>query len=271
MKNKFFSVLVALVMMLCSPVLRIFSSAVSVGDLNDDGVVNAQDASLILSKAAELGAGIITVTEEDLAVMDVNQDQSINAQDANLLLHYTSLKGAGTQQLDFTDYIIQRQADPIFYGTQSLMISYTDLAYSFGVEDWNNAYCPLLVTSPAELDALCTKAQLQAKEFYLLNACEKSTEVTLAERVQKYDSTFFEDKDLLVLVCADSCISIQWIAEDIRADENGVWTVSGKRYFPGGMSPMVSSYLVFVETNKAVEFASSIQAEFTEVQTDLLF
>lgn len=226
---------------------------------------------MILSKAAEFGAGIVTATEEDLAIMDINQDQAVNVQDANLLLMYTSQKGTGIQQLDFTDYMIQCQEEPVFYGTQTLVTMGTSLAESFGTEAKWGDYRSVLVTSPAELDALCTKSQLHAKEFYLLNACEKSTEVTLAESIEKYDNTFFEAHDLLVLAIADGSMSLQWIAENIHMDETDVLTVTGKKYYPGVEDCSVASYLVFVETNKAVEFASSIQAEFTEIQTDLLF
>lgn len=271
MKNKFFSVLAALAVIVCSPLVQIFSSAVSIGDLNDDGVVNAQDASLILSKAAELGAGIITVTEEDFAVMDVNHDQSVNAQDANLLLHYTSLKGAGAQQLNFTDYIIQRQADPVFYGTQTLVTMGTSLAESFGTEAKWGDYRPVLVTSPTELEAFYTKVLIEDGIFNRLNALAYSSSTTLEESVAEYNDTFFAEKDLLILAIADGSMSLQWIAEDIYMDGAGVLTVTGKKYYPGVEDCSVASYLVFVETSKAVEFASSIQAEFTEVSTDLLF
>jgi hypothetical protein len=57
-----------------------------VGDVNDDGVINAVDAALVLQYAAQLADSL-----PNLPSADVNEDGSVNSVDAALILQY----GAG--------------------------------------------------------------------------------------------------------------------------------------------------------------------------------
>ena len=52
------------------------------GDVNDDGLVTAQDASLVLQAVA----GKIELSPSQISIADVNGDTSITAQDASLIL-----------------------------------------------------------------------------------------------------------------------------------------------------------------------------------------
>lgn len=75
-----------------------------IGDTNNDGRVDATDASNILSKYAEYSTSGKTPTSDELAVYDVNGDGKINSVDASCVLSYytyTQTGGRGT----FADYM----------------------------------------------------------------------------------------------------------------------------------------------------------------------
>ncbi|MCR4645243.1 MAG: hypothetical protein K5695_07525 [Oscillospiraceae bacterium] len=66
------------------------------GDLNNDGVVNASDAAKVLIAAASLGAGNESgLTEAQTICGDVNEDGILNASDAAQILIYAAYIGAG--------------------------------------------------------------------------------------------------------------------------------------------------------------------------------
>ena len=80
-------------------------SAVTLGDLDNDGSINASDAAQILIAAAAIGAGDasgLTAAQETAA--DVNTDGSINASDAAIVLIYAAAIGAG-QDVNLNDFV----------------------------------------------------------------------------------------------------------------------------------------------------------------------
>ncbi|MCR5717459.1 MAG: dockerin type I repeat-containing protein [Oscillospiraceae bacterium] len=67
------------------------------GDVNQDGSVNASDATMVLIAAARLGTGTdpkLTASQKRAA--DVNQDGVINAVDATFILRHAAAVGTGT-------------------------------------------------------------------------------------------------------------------------------------------------------------------------------
>lgn len=65
-------------------------------DVNGDGVVDANDATLILKASAAIGAGTDTgLTDEQLILADADMDGTVTASDAALVLEYASACGAG--------------------------------------------------------------------------------------------------------------------------------------------------------------------------------
>ncbi|MCR4644158.1 MAG: endonuclease [Oscillospiraceae bacterium] len=75
------------------------------GDLNEDGIVNASDAALILIAAASIGAeGSSGLNAAQEQAADVNGDGIINASDAAIVLIYAAAAGAG-QHVSLSDYI----------------------------------------------------------------------------------------------------------------------------------------------------------------------
>ncbi len=70
--------------------------AVSLGDVNADGYVDANDAAMILLAAANTGSGNESgLTAEQTACADVNGDGNVDAIDASYVLQYAAYKGTG--------------------------------------------------------------------------------------------------------------------------------------------------------------------------------
>lgn len=66
------------------------------GNISRDSNINSEDASLILSDAANVGAGKSGIlTRMQRSFSDLNQDGNVNSSDATLLLKYTAYAGAG--------------------------------------------------------------------------------------------------------------------------------------------------------------------------------
>lgn len=77
----------------------------SMGDVNGDGEINAADATELLIKAAEIGAGDESLlTDELLAVADINSDGAVNASDAAAILQYAAELGAGNGDAVITEF-----------------------------------------------------------------------------------------------------------------------------------------------------------------------
>ena len=75
------------------------------GDFNNDGLVNAADASEVLIASARIGAGEKDVlTESQTASGDTNKDDVVNAEDAANILQYAAYVGAGGEQT-FEEYM----------------------------------------------------------------------------------------------------------------------------------------------------------------------
>ncbi len=81
-------------------------TALEFGDLNNNGAVNAEDASLILIAAAKQGSGQDSgLTETQKTAADVNQDGKINASDAAYILQYAAAAGAGAFSGTLSEYM----------------------------------------------------------------------------------------------------------------------------------------------------------------------
>lgn len=71
---------------------------VSLGDLNEDDLVDAGDAAQILIAAAKLGSGLDSgLTAVQTLAADVNADSVVNANDAAYVLRYAAYVGSGGQ------------------------------------------------------------------------------------------------------------------------------------------------------------------------------
>ncbi|MDE5758043.1 MAG: dockerin type I repeat-containing protein, partial [Allobaculum sp.] len=66
------------------------------GDINQDGAVNASDASDILVEAALRGIGLVSeFSAEQESAADLNKDGKIDASDASYVLSYAAEAGSG--------------------------------------------------------------------------------------------------------------------------------------------------------------------------------
>lgn len=69
----------------------------TLGDVSNDGAVNASDAAQILIAAANLGGGGASgLTEAQEKAAEINGDGSINASDAAIILQYAAAVGGGS-------------------------------------------------------------------------------------------------------------------------------------------------------------------------------
>ncbi len=241
-------------------------SAASVGDTDASGTVNALDAANVLIKAAEIGAGNLPVSE-DIMLMDVNSDNQINAADASAMLVYAARAGASEDIPNFTEYIAQRNASPEYDGAQYVSMIYDFIYRAFTGEFSTSAHTTFLITSPAELEAFVT-TMLEIDESY---STRRSTDgknesaVPLTDTVAKYDAAWFTEHDLIMVIAVEPATRYSHNVRGITENEDGSWTVAIDRLIPAISEQSIPSFAIFVETNKAVEFASSVNVEMTDV------
>ena len=82
-------------------------SSKKLGDIDQNGSVNASDASEILIASAKMGTGNDSVfSEETEQYADINGDHKINAKDATIILQYAAARGTGNT-MSLRDYSIQ--------------------------------------------------------------------------------------------------------------------------------------------------------------------
>ena len=76
------------------------SSTNTLGDLNNDGKVDAKDASIVLTAYAKVSTGADDgLTEEEKAAANVNADEKIDAKDASFILSYYSLASTSSEEV----------------------------------------------------------------------------------------------------------------------------------------------------------------------------
>ena len=79
--------------------------AITLGDLNDDTLIDATDAAMILVAAAQIGADLDSgLTDDQMAAADVNEDGKMDAVDAALILQFAAYAGTGGT-LSLTEFI----------------------------------------------------------------------------------------------------------------------------------------------------------------------
>lgn len=78
----------------------------TIGDVDSNGVIDPLDAVSILSEVALTATGGGTASEEFKKYADVNNDNLVNAGDASIVLAYSCYVGVGGSD-EFTDYLKQ--------------------------------------------------------------------------------------------------------------------------------------------------------------------
>lgn len=241
----------------CTSMSAAAGSARTLGDADANGIVNAVDASRILIKAAELGTGG-TAASEELSLMDVNEDGLINALDASVILSYAADTGTGYEG-SLEEYVSQR-AEPEYYGAQYVSMLFGDIYRAFSEKTF-------LITSPAELEAFVDKMN-EINEYFDTRTSTDAAEVCgipLTDTVAKYDEAWFKEHDLIMVIAEEYATQIHHAVRGITENEDGSWTVSIDRLIPPASEQTLPSFAIFVETNKAVEFAPAVNVEMTNV------
>ena len=85
--------------------------AVKLGDPNNDGIIDAVDASLILANYTKFSTTSDIPDEYDLATSDINNDNLIDAVDASTVLSYYAYSSVGGK-LDFAEYLKDPNGEP---------------------------------------------------------------------------------------------------------------------------------------------------------------
>lgn len=100
------------------------------GDPSGDGIINAVDASYILSLYADFAVNNADITQELLSLCDVNKDGSVNAMDASYVLSYYV-----DQSLNDTDISIEEFIDEFISELQTW--SWPDTSSLDPQDPWN--------------------------------------------------------------------------------------------------------------------------------------
>ncbi|MCR4639148.1 dockerin type I domain-containing protein [Ruminococcus sp.] len=76
------------------------------GDLNEDGYINAVDASAVLNAYANMAASKnYTVSDKFVKLADVNMDGSVNARDASYILNYYAKTATSNEFMDWENFL----------------------------------------------------------------------------------------------------------------------------------------------------------------------
>ena len=76
------------------------------GDVNEDGYINAVDASAVLNAYANMAASKdYTVSDKFVKLADVNMDGSVNARDASYILNYYAKTATSKEFMDWENFL----------------------------------------------------------------------------------------------------------------------------------------------------------------------
>ena len=88
---------------------------VSFGDPTGDGIIDAIDASYILSLYADVSVGDGEITDEIMAICDVDKDGKVNSLDASLILSYYANQSIGDTEVSL-ETLLKSSAIRLFHG-----------------------------------------------------------------------------------------------------------------------------------------------------------
>lgn len=137
----------ALLLSLTAIPLPCAAEEVSLGELNNDGAVNASDAAIVLIAAADYGAnGTSSLSDAQSAAADLNGDKAVNASDAALILQYAAIRGGGSTLSVRLFLDGAEQTEAVFLGVNDWGKSTTKIAnaekftYRFRIGDEEKLY-----------------------------------------------------------------------------------------------------------------------------------
>ena len=123
---------------------------VSFGDPTGDGIIDAIDASYILSLYADVSVGNGEITDEIMAICDVDKDGKVNSLDASLILSYYANQSISDTEVSLETFIGElcnkavswwdENANDLVYDPESILSS----DYPFDSENpwgiWNSPF-----------------------------------------------------------------------------------------------------------------------------------
>ena len=115
-------------------------TALTRGDLNNDGVISVDDAQIVLSEYVRLLSGKRpTMTEAQINAADVNRDTVINVVDAQMILMYYCNTSLINVDKSWVSYLATHYADNT--------VKVPDTGDKFTVVGWGNLYTPYKMIS----------------------------------------------------------------------------------------------------------------------------
>ena len=132
--NRILALFISFICLLSVSISSAFASGVyMLGDLNEDGVVDASDASLALSDYANFSSGKGHILEHILIVAgDANFDDILDASDASLILSYYAYKSSGGTK-SFPSYANEFSGTPVqttTTTTTTTTVTTTEITYT---------------------------------------------------------------------------------------------------------------------------------------------
>ncbi len=216
------------------------------GDINDDGSVNASDAAAILQIAALMGAGadvddLAQAYQVRLPFADADGDGSCNASDAALVLQYAAQCGA--QPLvshDFRSYLYEKA------GT----VMRVTVGYCEGLSQ-DHARTDL-ITSPEELETYFTEI---AERPYQINTTDclvrRDSAKVLEEILAAYPAEFFAQHHLAAFCTREPNHNTCQQIRKILPQEDGTVQIIMNHHDLNGQ-PVEGRYAVLVAVDKAI-------------------
>ncbi len=112
--RKFLSAFISTAMLFMVLTSTFALASLNLGDINDDGNIDAVDASLVLSAYAYSAThgGNNNLNAEEKAIADVNDDGNVDAVDASMILSYYAYKATGGI-MSFPSFILNPPSEPI--------------------------------------------------------------------------------------------------------------------------------------------------------------
>ena len=233
------------------------SSLPDLGDINDDGVINASDAATMLYIAALVGAGqtideLAQAYQVRMPFADVDGDGIVNASDAALVLQYAAYCGAERHiYLDLQEYLYE-QAGTV----KRVSVDFED-------RDASGEHTAVeLLTSPEELETYFT----EIRSPFNINTVDwlrrRDTETVRSEIMAAYPAEFFEKHHLVVLTAHEMQTDTCQLIRSIKQNEDGTVTIDMHHLDICGQ-PLEGMFAVLVAVDKSITDPAKIMVNET--------
>lgn len=133
--------------------VNVFADDYSLGDINNDSVINASDSSDILNDYANFSSGKGHIfNESQLLVADVNNDGEVNASDSSSVLSYYAYTSSGGEkdlksflETGANDDVPEIKIDPNIVGVWCLKPQSSSIPMAYKYTDFGEVFCMFML------------------------------------------------------------------------------------------------------------------------------